>query len=333
MTVIETPAPVVTPATGRRLMGKAYSLDQAVDADSARLLAGLSWEAEHRPLFLRGEDETFDMVEKERAVVRSDTGDMFGVVGREHKIVSNADFFGIADVLMQEAGTTWAEARPFGGARANGASPFLVFRLPQGIQVAGQDAVDASVLLNNGHVGNTALTYNVLPIRYDCSNVVTAALKAGKAGLNLFSMSIQHSGDMAAKIAAARAGLSLTTAYMREFQDLADRMAAVEMDHAAFGDFLNDLLPLKDDAGDRAKATVETQRDTFRSNWRNTETISDDLKRTTWGALNVITEVIDHGVLDVRKSAVPADERRFNSVNFGQGARLRARAYNLLAGV
>lgn len=336
MSVIDQ-VPTTTAPEHRRLMGSAYDLSGATSASEARRLAGLEWEAIHRPLLVDLGDIIDDddpvAVERERAVVRDDTGQMFGVVGREHKILTNAEFFDLADTLLAEAGTTWAEAQPFGGARGEGKAPFLAFQLGEGIQVAGKDAVNCGMLLNNGHVGNTAATFNVLPIRNRCSNIVTAALRGGRKGQNLFSHTIQHSGDLAQKVAEARAALNMTTAYMREFGDLADRMAAIDFDLASFDDLLTELVPIAEGAGDRAKATAEAQRATFRRNWRDTLTLDPDLRNTAWGALNVITEVIDHGNLDVRQSKVPAAERRLQSVHFGTGARLRDRAYNLLAGV
>lgn len=333
MTILETPAPTVAPER-RRLMGSAYSLSGATNADEARVLAGLEWEPTHRPLYVDlPDDGGMALVEKERAVVRSDNAEMFGVVGREHKILTNAEFFGFADTLLSEADLTWADSKPFGGARSDGKAPFLAFQLGEGIEVAGKDAVGTAVLLNNGHVGNTAFTLNVLPIRNQCSNVVTAALRGGRKGQNLFSYTIQHSGDLNAKVAAAREALALSTVYMREFADLANRMAAIDFGKAEFVDFLTSLVPISDEAGDRAKATAENQRAAFRANWRDTLTLDADLKSTAWGALNVVAEVIDFGNLDARKSSVPAAERRMNSVHFGAGARLRDRAFHLLAGV
>lgn len=333
MTVIEE-VPTTTPVEQRRLMGSAYDLSGALSAEEARALAGLNWEPVHRPLFIQNDDDDeYVAVDKERAVVRSDTGEMFGVVGREHKLLSNAEFFDFADTLLSEADLTWATSSPFGGARGGGRAPFLAFQLDEGIEVAGKDAVNCGILLNNGHVGNTALTLNVTPIRNRCSNVVTPTIHAGRKGQNLFSYTIQHSGDLGEKVTQAREALSLTTVAMREMASLADRMAAIDFGMAEFDDFLTTLVPIADEAGDRAKATAENTRAAFRRNWRDTLTLDADLKSTAWGALNVITEVIDHGNLDVRKSKVPAQERRVNSVHFGAGARLRDRAYNILAGV
>lgn len=331
MTLIDTPAPVVTPVQQRRLMGAAYDLSGATSVDEARALAGLAWEPEHRPLYVDLPDAMggLALVEKERAVVRSDNGEMFGVVGREHKLLSNADFFDFADVLLGQADTTWADAQPFGGALGSGKQPFLAFRLGEGVQVAGVDAVDNCVLLSNGHVGNTAFTVTVLPIRLKCSNVVTAALRGGRKGRNLFTYSVQHSGDLATKVAQAREALDMTSAYMREFASIADRLADIDFSVSDFGDFVNELIPVAEGAGERAVKTAETQRAAFRLNW-NTETLSDELRNTAWGALNVVTEVIDHGNLDVRKSKIAPAERRLRAVHFGTGAALRNRAYALL---
>lgn len=315
---------------GRRLMGGAYDLSGVTNAAEARTAAGLDWEAVHAPLYVAVPSEPLPvLVEKERAVIRDDTEEMFGVVGREHKLLSNADFFDFADVLLAEADTTWVEADPVGGALGKGKQPFLCLQLGDTVSIAGQDPVATSILLSDGKVGNSAFVGAVNPLRLACGNQVRAGLKR----LGLGSFSIQHSGDLAAKVAEARKGLAITSAYMQEFAAMADRMAAVDLGLSEFDDFLAELLPIADDAGDRAKKTNAEQRGTFRLNWLNTTTLTDDLKPTAWGALNVVTEVLDHGALDVRKSKIPAAERRMQTVQFGTGARIRDRAYSLLAGV
>lgn len=332
MSILEAvPAPVSAPEK-RALMGSAYDLSGATDATSARMLAGLDWEAVHRPIYVDLPDDAgMAHVDKERAVVRSDNHAMFGVVGREHKILTNAEMFDFADTLLSEADTSWAESQPFGGSLADGKQPFLAFQLGEGVEVAGKDAVGCAVLLSNGHVGNTAFTVTVTPLRTRCSNVVRAAIR-GKKGA-LFSYTIQHSGDLASKVREAQAALSITSIYMREFENLANRMANVDFGLDEFNDFLVELIPVSDEAGDRAKATAEDRRAAFRRNWKDTVTLDADLRNTAWGALNVVTEVIDHGNLDVRRSRIPAAERRMQSVHFGAGARLRDRAFHLLAGV
>lgn len=314
---------------GRRLMGGAYDLSGVTSAAEAQAAAGLDWEPILRPLYVDlPADGGLALVEKERGVIRSDNAEMFGAVGREYQLLSNAEFFDFADVLLTEADTTWTAADPVGGSLAGGKQPFLCLQLGEGVQVAGQDAVNCAVLLSNGHVGNSKFVGVVNPLRVACGNVVRSSLKR----LGLASFSIQHSGDIAAKVAEARQGLAITSAYMQEFAAMADRMAAIDFGASEFDDFLAELLPIADDAGDRAKVTNAAQRGTFRLNWLNTTTLTDDLKRTAWGALNVVTEVLDHGDLDVRKSKVPAAERRMRSAQFGSGAGMRDRAYRLLAG-
>jgi phage/plasmid-like protein (TIGR03299 family) len=333
MSVLEA-VPTTTAPERRRLMGSAYDLSGAKTADEARVLAGLEWEAIHRPLYVDLPDTVAEggivPIEKERGVIRDDSGAFFGVVGAEHKILSNADFFDFADTLLSEADTDWASSEPFGGALADGKAPFLAFQLGEGIQVAGQDAVNCAVLLSNGHVGNTAFTVTVTPIRMKCSNVVRATIRAGRKGQNLACYTVQHSGDLSEKMRQVHEALAVRSAYMLEFEAMANRLADVDFGLSDFDDLLADLIPLADDAGDRARKTVSETRGKFRLNWLNTTTIDAGLKPTAWGALNVITEVIDHGNLDVRKSQIPAAERRMNSVHFGAGARLRDRAYSLL---
>lgn len=324
--------PTTTAPAARRLMGTAYAIDGATSADEALALAGLDWEPIHRPLYVDLPDNVagggMSLLEKDRAVVRNDTGEVFGVVGKEHKILTNAAMFDFADTVLTEADTDWSACEPVAGALGNGRQPFLAVQLGEGVQVAGQDAVKCALLLSNGHVGNSAFVGLVTPLRVACSNVIRSTLAGRKDALHTFS--IQHSGDLASKVAQARHALAVTSAYMREFNAMANRMADIDFDFDAFDAFVSELIPLDEDAGDRATATVENRRAAFRRNWRETTTLTEELKLTAWGALNVVTEVIDHGNLDARKSKVPAQERRLQSVHFGSGARLRDRAFGLL---
>lgn len=312
---------------GRRLMGGAYDLTGATNAAEARAAAGLDWEAVHAPLFVGVPSEPFPvLVEKERAVIRDDNEEMFGVVGREHKLLSNADFFDFADVLLREADTTWVQADPVGGSLGGGRQPFLCLQLGEGVQIAGVDAVNSALLLSDGKVGNSSFVGVVDPLRVGCGNVVRSSLRR----LGMASFRIQHSGDMAEKMAEARKGLAITAKYMREFADMANRLADIDFNLSDFTDFVGELLPIADDAGERAKKTNAAQRGALRLNWLNTTTLTDDLKNTAWGALNVVTETIDHGDMAVRRSKVPVAERRMQTIHFGTGAALRDRAYGLL---
>lgn len=335
MSVIEQ-APTTSDPRGRRLMGSAFALDGATSADEARVLAGLDWEAEHRPLYIQGDDvegfedeDSYVLVEKERAIVRPDTGEMFGVVGREHQLLTNAEMFRFADEVLDAAGTTWADCQPVGGALGGGRQPFLAVQLGEDVKVAGVDAVSCALLLSDGKVGNTAFTGTVTPLVVGCSNVVRAAIR----GKSLYNFTIQHSGNLDGKVKSAQEALAVTSRYMQEFEEVANRLAAIDMGVAEFDGFLAELVPLNPDAGDRAKKTVEDTRAAFRRNWKDSVTLNADLRNTAWGAMNVVTEVIDWGNLDVRKSKVPAPERRVRSVHFGTGAALRDRAFHLLGGI
>jgi hypothetical protein len=201
-------------------------------------------------------------------------------------------------------------------------------QLGEGVKVAGLDAVNCALLLSDGKVGNTAFTGTVTPLVVGCSNVVRAAIR----GKSLYNFTIQHSGNLDGKVQSAQQALAVTSLYMAEFKSLADQMAAIDMGIAEFDDFLTELVPLNPDAGDRAKKTVEDTRGHFHRNWRDSVTLNPDLRNTRWGAINVVTEVIDWGNLDVRKSKVPAPERRVRSVHFGSGAALRDRAFSILGG-
>lgn len=59
-----------------------YSIEDSIS------IAGLNWEVETRPVFCDGKELT-----AHRAVVRKDTGDVFGVVGERYRPLQNREQF------------------------------------------------------------------------------------------------------------------------------------------------------------------------------------------------------------------------------------------------
>jgi phage/plasmid-like protein (TIGR03299 family) len=320
MTTVTEAAPVTTPVAQRtHLMGGAYDLSSAKSVDEALKLAGLDWEPTLVPVTAEFKGTKIDT--GHHAVLNDKTGKSLGVVGKRFVPVGNRELAEFGQAVVDEADVDWA----VGGSIEGGSLPFLQFKLPHQILVGGVDPVDTWFLATNGHGGNAAMTATITPSRLSCGNQVRSSR------LKHANYRIRHSGNIDDKIVEAREVLGLSFRYMVEFEEIANQLADIDVDVTFFEDFVAELLPIDPDAGVRGTNSVNRQRATLRQNWKATETLDPDLKATGWGALNVVTEVIDHGNLAVRKSASQsAGERRFKEVHFGSGAKLRDRAFDLL---
>lgn len=318
--------PVTTPAAERReswhLMGGAYDLSGCTTVDEVLNRAGLNWEAELHPIFTHFRDQIHPVPDR-KAVLRSDNGLVLGDVGKSFVPVQNRELVEFGQALRGEANVDWDA----GGSFKNSQRAFLSFRVPQGIVVAGEDEVDSWIMVTNGHDGGAALRATVIANRVSCTNQVNGLLR--KANM---SFSIRHVGAVDTKVDEARRALGLVSTYMTEFEVIANRLADIDVDVVFFEDFVEELIPIDGAAGVKTNAAKARQRELIRRNWEATTTLNPDLRNTGWGALNVVTEVIDHGNLDIRKSKQDKGERRFLSSLEGTGATLRNRAFDLLLG-
>lgn len=332
MSTILEATPVTTPASQRRpgvlLMGGARDLSDlgpGASVDDVLVAADLDWAVDKRPAFYQEDDGTFHPMPKRFATVRRNApnqGLYLGDVGDSFAPVQNRLLVEFGDALRGEADTDWE----VGGSLKGGAVPFLQFKVPAGILVGGQDQVDSHILLANGHDGSAALKACVIANRISCGNQVHGSFAGAQ-----FKFSIRHVGVVEHKVEDARRALGLVVDYMHEFEVIANSLADLDVDLAFYEDFVAELVPMDPEAGIRTNAAKQRQRAALRSNWDATETLDDDLKATGWGALNLVTEVIDHGSLAVRKSKKgDAAERRFLSSMEGQGASLRQKAFDIL---
>jgi phage/plasmid-like protein (TIGR03299 family) len=325
--VIES-TPVTTPIASRKprvaLMGGAFDLSSCSTVDDVLHAADLDWGVEKHPVLADVNGKHLIVPDRFATVRTSPNGTdlALGVVGKAFTPFQNRGLVEFGDALRGEADTEWE----IGGHLRGGRVPFLQFKVPAGVLIAGQDAVDSYVLLRNGHDGSAALSGCVVASRLACGNQVHGSF----AGAS-FKFSIRHVGILEHKVEDARHALGLVSDYMAEFEAIANSLADIDVDLSFYEDFVAELVPSVEGAGIRTNAARDRQRVSLRRNWDETETLDDDLKATGWGVLNLVTEVIDHGSLGIRKSKKgDAHEKAFLSSMEGAGASLRQRAYDML---
>jgi phage/plasmid-like protein (TIGR03299 family) len=256
-----------------------------------------------------------------RAVVRADTRTVLGVVSDRFVPVQNRQAFGFLDAVVAGGGLRYHTA----GALGRGERIWLLAKLPEQIRVrGGDDLVDQYLLLSNAHDGSAALRVLFTPVRVVCANTLSLAHRQGAGE----GVSIMHKGDLAAKIVQAQEVLGLARRFFDDAAAVIDRLADYSPSAAQLEAYFRELYPDPEEGknnGRAAKARAELHR-LFE------EGVGHDqagVKGTVWAAYNAVTEYIDHLRPARGRDDTDRASRRLDSIWFGSGAQLKARAWDL----
>jgi phage/plasmid-like protein (TIGR03299 family) len=167
------------------------SIDEALDE------SGLGWAVatasvlfERRPArtddFGRERPAQLERAAGHKATLRSDTGELLGIVGADYEPLDNRDAFRFLDELIgsqlhfETAGSLW------GGRRV-----WVLARLPEWVEVGG-DQAGTYLYVANAHDGSMAVTAAVTPVRIVCAKTLGYALSRadGRDALRTFRFAL-----------------------------------------------------------------------------------------------------------------------------------------------
>lgn len=242
------------------------------------------------------------------ATVRTDTGDVLGIVSDSYQPVQNADAFRFFDHLVSTNDLIYETAGSFNG----GESVWLLAKLPGYIKVDGKDLVSKYLLLTNSHDGSTQVQMKITPIRVICNNTLTAALKG--AG----EITIRPSVNITEEKEQAQSLLGLSQTMYQQLDDTFKRMALTRISNKQLLEYVNALVP---DNNNKDAARNQVIRNTCLHLYESGH--GADLSRgTLWGAFNCVTEYTDHIIQEDSYNQPESSQ----SVN---GERLTRRAFQL----
>lgn len=147
--------------------------------------AGLDFEVVKSPLYTLGAGASIGndgeikeagniLLPDNFATMRTDTNQIFGVVGKEYQIVQNADAFSFFDAIVGGGDGILYETA---GALGNGERIFITAKLPDYIRVgSGDDVTEKYIFLTTSHDGTGSITAAFTPVRIVCQNTLNAAL-------------------------------------------------------------------------------------------------------------------------------------------------------------
>ena len=291
-------------------------LNEPATAAEAIIAAGLNYQADLKSI------QTLDgkAVTQRKAVVRSDTGEVLGVVGNSYVPVQNHQAFSFLDGVAGDGGVRYHTA----GALGNGERVWMLAKLPSEIRVKDSDDVtEKFLLLSNSHDGSSALRVFFTPIRVVCANTLGVAERKGRGQ----GVSITHKGDLNAKVQEARTILGIADRFFTNLSGHMDHLASVYPTRQQLNVYFESLYP--DTEGKPNTRAKNIRGELFQLFEHGRGQNIQSTRLTMWSAFNAVTEYVDHHRSTRGRNEFERESRRLESAWFGSGAHVKARAWEL----
>lgn len=274
------------------------------------------------------------------AILCEATGNHFGTVGKNYKIIQNDDSFKFLDSVIGEFGAKFETA----GAIYGGQKVWMQVHLPkQSFTVKGSDRVEAYAMFQNSHDGLTAAKCYPTSKRVVCQNTFRQAQSDKDKGI-----SIRHTGNLDGKIESAKQALGLAVDRFTEFANNAEVLVNTPVAPIPyFQGVLDSVLEITEAdvtkgasllAAALAQTNVEIDRDkaerSFALQIKKRGNMLDELleryesktqgvdgiRGSGWSSFNAVTESVNYGLLGgVQRKDAEATDRRFESIISGNG--------------
>lgn len=305
--------------------GLGTKLEGASTSAEAIAAAGLDWAVSKEPAFFKKPAKDgltgFKAIPDAFAVVRGDTQDALGVVGKRYTPLQNRDAFSFFDAIVGMKEAIYHTA----GALGQGERVWLLAKLPGYVRVVGDDVTEKFLLLTNTHDGTGSVKVLFTPIRVVCQNTLNGALEGADKAFKM-----RHTPGMGLKVEEAQKALGIVSAKFGIFEEAARKLAASELTIQAEKNYFERVALKGKTLGEGEEIPAKTQ------------TIIEEMSRlfetgrgadmkgakgTLWGAYNAVVEYADfyrgtngNGTREIRMN-------RADASIFGTGAAMKERAW------
>ena len=309
--------------------GLGTKLDGPATAREAIRAAKLDWQVVKIPLYAGEDGRRMRRVPNRFAVVpehlwgKQDCP-VFGIVGSEYTPLQNHEAFEFFDSLVGDNAAIYHTA----GALGDGERIWILAKLPSDIQVAGDDIANKFLLLSNTHDGNNSVQIKFTPVRVVCQNTLTMALGRGP------TVRVVHNRDVRERLRQSEKLLGVINNRFARIEEVFQKAAQFKMNGKKLSGYMNHVFPdpQKPEGHDSEderyqQELARAQQNRFWAMHFFEHGKGNDAKPvagTLWAAYNGVTELVDH-----RCRPNQSDERRLDSIWFGDGYLVKARAFRV----
>jgi len=271
-----------------------------VDIDQALRAADLNWQVERRPVLVQQPDGSTREVKEFKANVRSDTGDLLGITGKDWTPMQNDQHVELANQLIKAGDMNWVGL----GYGRGGKSVHALMELDKEIMIGGDkdEAIWPLVQFRQGHDGGLSAVVEVTPLRFVCIN----GMRVPVADYT-YSWKVRHTTGFQDKIGDITKSIDLITHYYDRLPVIGDQLVSMRIDDHYWGNFMDRLIPLpkytadEESKGGRALTMANHKREKLTEVWKTTDNLAN-IRNTRWGALQAVCAYQDHHTT-VRKTS------------------------------
>lgn len=295
-------------------LGRFIHPDEVLTSEQAIVAAGLDWTVDTKPLFLADGTQA-----PSNATVRSDNGNILGVVGKNYTPLQNKNAFTFFDEFINSGQASFETA----GSLKDGKKIWALAKINKDpLVIAGDDIVDKYILLSNSHDGTTAVRAGFTPIRVVCANTMAMAHQKGTSQL----IRIKHGKNVADNLERVAEIMNVAN---QQFEATAEQyrfLASRNINSADLETFIKlvftgpKYVELESQGLTVNKRIIENVIPLFEKGRGNDMT---EIKGTAWAAYNAVNEYLQY-------ERGSDDDSRLNSMWFGDGANLNQRALDVI---
>jgi phage/plasmid-like protein (TIGR03299 family) len=295
--------------------GLGNQLTQGVSIDQWRVEAGLNWHAK-RAAVMFTEDDVETVANPQlfkgdsEVLYRSDTRSQLGIVSPDYKIVQPGEVLEFFRDLVSTGDMSIETA----GCLDGGKKVWALAKTGQDFRIMGQDAIEGYLLLATSFDGTLSTRAQFTSVRVVCNNTLQMSIK----GKSSNAVAIPHSAMF--RESQVKLDLGILDNSFAQFEEQANVLANRRMSDKEAVRFIMNVLTGEDDAeklSTRSANVVKHVYGMYAGNAMGSSLRSSD--STAWGALNAITEYVDH-------QQGRNTNNRFRSAQFGAGATTKATA-------
>ncbi|ANH83892.1 alpha/beta hydrolase [Niabella ginsenosidivorans] len=185
--------------------------------------AGLDYEVIKADIFTtsyKRDGHYTEQIRTHSATVRTDTGDVLGVVGKDYEVVQNADAFSFFDAIVGGEGIQYETA----GALGKGERIFITAKLPHYIKVGNNDLIEQYLFLTTSHDGYGSITAAFTPVRVVCANTLNAAMRSHSKAVK-----IRHTANAKERLEQAHKVMGISNNLSLELEQIFNRWTKVRI--------------------------------------------------------------------------------------------------------
>lgn len=263
------------------------------------------------------------------ATYRTDTRDIFGIVGKRYEVVQNNEAFKFFDSIVGQNKAIYETA----GCLDNGEIVFLTAKLPDNIILPGDDITEKYLMLSMSHDATKPITALFTPTRVVCGNTLAMALANGTSRIV-----IRHTKSAHDRLEEASKLMGLIEKRSSELTELLSTMCKISVNQERIENYLELVFLSSEEmkrlaetgsAHDYKKAGISTQKLTTMEQVLDFyyEGVGQNTKSTVgtlFGAYSAVT-----GWMFNVKDYKTSESRLKSLVLEGQDYQINARALNV----